>query len=48
VNCTALSDIHFAGTTAEWEAITRVADWNNGRTIRIVFADETQEPIIYE
>ncbi len=46
-NCAALADIHFAGTVAEWEAIVKTDTWHNGRTVRVVFADETVEPIIY-
>lgn len=46
-NCASLADIHYAGTVADWEAIAKVDTWHNGRTIRIVFADESLEPIIY-
>lgn len=46
-NCVSLADIHFAGTKAEWEAIIKVPTWNYGRTVRVLFADETEEPIIY-
>lgn len=46
-NCAALADIHFAGTAEAWEAIIKTDTWHNGRTVRIVFADETIEPIIY-
>jgi hypothetical protein len=46
-NCAALEDIHYAGTVAEWEAIVKTDTWHNGRTVRVVFADETVEPIIY-
>ena len=48
VNCLELADIHFAGTPEQWEAILRVEGWNNGRMTRIMFADETHEPIIYQ
>ena len=47
-NCLELADIHFAGTPDEWNAILRIENWNNGRMVRIVFADETHEPIIYQ
>ena len=47
-NCTELADIHFAGTPDQWNAILRTQTWNNGRTLRIMFADETHEPIIYQ
>lgn len=46
-NCASLADIHFAGTPEEWEAIIKTETWHNGRTVRIVFADETFESIIY-
>ena len=46
-NCASLADIHFAGTAEAWEAIVKTDTWHNGRTVRIVFADETIEPIIY-
>ena len=46
-NYVALQDILFAGTKEEWNAIEKTSDWNNGRTVRVVFADETIEPIIY-
>ena len=39
--------IHFAGTAEAWEAIVKTDTWHNGRTVRVVFADETIEPIIY-
>ena len=48
VNCLELADIHFAGTPEQWEANLRVEGWNNGRMTRIMFADETHEPIIYQ
>lgn len=47
-NCTELADIHFAGTPDQWNAILRTETWNNGRTLRIMFADKTHEPIIYQ
>lgn len=47
-NCLELADIHFAATPDEWEAILRVEGWNNGRMVRIMFADEAHEPIIYQ
>ena len=46
-NCASLADIHFAGTAEAWEAIVKTDTWHNGRTVRVVFADETIEPIIY-
>ena len=46
-NCASLADIHYAGTAADWEAIVKTDTWHNGRTVRVVFADETIEPIIY-
>lgn len=46
-NCASLADIHFAGTPEEWEAIIKTETWHNGRTVRIVFADAANEPIIY-
>lgn len=47
-NCVSLADIHFDGSKAEWEAIIRVPTWNYGRTVRVMFADENEEPIIYQ
>lgn len=47
-NCASLQDILFAGTKEAWEAIIKTDGWNYGRTTRIVFADESIEPIIYE
>ena len=47
-NCTELADIHFAGTPEQWEAVIRTETWNNGRMVRVMFADETHEPIIYQ
>ena len=46
-DCVVLADIHYAGTKDEWEAILKVEDWNNCRSVRIMFTDEAQEPIIY-
>lgn len=42
-----LQDIIFDGTKEAWEAISKTSDWNNGRTVRVVFVDETIEPIMY-
>lgn len=42
-----LKDILFDGTKEEWEAIAKVDFWNNGRTVRVVFADASIEPVIY-
>ncbi len=46
-NYAELQDILFAGTKEAWEAIIKVETWHEGRTTRIVFADESIEPIIY-
>ena len=46
-NYASLQDIIFGGTKEEWEAISKTSSWNNGRTVRVVFTDETIEPIIY-
>ena len=47
-NCVSLADIHFAGTTDEWNSIIKTETWNFGRSVRVMFADETEEPIIYQ
>ena len=46
-NYASLQDILFAGNKDQWEAISKTSDWNNGRTVRVVFDDATIEPIIY-
>lgn len=46
-NCASLADIHFGGNKADWEAILKDDNWNNGRTVRVLFASEDEEPIIY-
>lgn len=40
-NCTALEDISFEGTEADWNAITKAADWNGDLTVNITCSDKT-------
>lgn len=46
-NYAELQDILYAGTKEDWDAIIKADAWHEGRTTRIVFADESIEPIIY-
>lgn len=46
-NYAELQDILFGGTKEAWEAIIKVDTWHEGRTTRIVFSDESIDPIIY-
>lgn len=39
--CTALEDISFEGTEAEWNAIIKSADWNNDLKLNVVCSDKT-------
>ena len=47
-NAAALKDIYYVGTKADWEAILKVEDWNNGRSIRVLFGENAEDSEIYE
>lgn len=47
-NCPALKNIHYAETKDEWDAVIKPNDWNNGRSIRVLFANGDVESVIYE
>ena len=47
-NAAALKDIYYKGTKAEWEAILKIENWNDGKTIRVLFGENADDSVIYE
>lgn len=44
----ALKDIYYKSTKADWDAILKIEDWNNGKSIRVLFGENADDSVIYE